>query len=410
VSAAPGTAAAAQPAPGRRPRVALLLLGVHGLAGGGGTERQFADVFDGYRGERACDLWLVVDPATRSALRDAGRLARGDRVLQVPDGAGPAGWVRQAFALRRLCRAHAFDLVHIALPAPRYLPFLWLLRAAPGGRRPRVSITAVDCTLAHRYFQPRPRDGWQQNKVLWLYRLFFATAPPDGVYSWYRLFAERFSGGVLPGDPTIVAARYCFVDVERFCPAPAKRDVIVWAARLHAVKRPLLFLEGVRAALDRAPGVLEGWEFRMYGAGPMADEVAGARARLGLERRVALAHDPRLAPVFAESRAFVSTQDYENFTSLAMLEAMAAGNAVIARDVGQTRWFVRAGENGFLARDDTPDAIAEAMLAYADARERHAAFAARSRAIATGEHCLANFLADIDAYWTRVLGRACAGP
>ena len=47
-----------------------------------------------------------------------------------------------------------------------------------------------------------------------------------------------------------------------------------------------------------------------------------------------------------------------------MLEAMAAGNAVDAEDVSQTREFVRAGENGLLVAQGTSEAFADAIAEY----------------------------------------------
>jgi glycosyltransferase involved in cell wall biosynthesis len=110
-----------------------------------------------------------------------------------------------------------------------------------------------------------------------------------------------------------------------------------------------------------------------------------------------------MAPVFARSRLFVSTQAFENFTSLAMLEAMAAGNAVIAEDVGQTREFVRPGENGHLVTSATADAFADAMADYLRHPERQDAMATESRRVATEVHTIEHFAGDITTFWRDVL-------
>ena len=118
---------------------------------------------------------------------------------------------------------------------------------------------------------------------------------------------------------------------------------------------------------------------------------------------VRLTHAIDLAPVLSRSRVFVSTQAVENFTSLAMLEAMAAGNVVIAGDVGQTSEFVRHGENGYLVGAATPDAFASAMADYLRHPERHAAMAAASRALVTDVHTIEHFADDIMAFWRDVI-------
>jgi glycosyltransferase involved in cell wall biosynthesis len=101
----------------------------------------------------------------------------------------------------------------------------------------------------------------------------------------------------------------------------------------------------------------------------------------------------------------VSTQAIENFTTLAMLEAMASGNAVIAENVGQTGEFVRHGENGLLVSPATVEAFADAMAEYLRHPERHDALAAASRSLATSVHTIEHFADDIIAFWRAVLDR-----
>jgi glycosyltransferase involved in cell wall biosynthesis len=114
-------------------------------------------------------------------------------------------------------------------------------------------------------------------------------------------------------------------------------------------------------------------------------------------------HAADMSPVFARSRLFVSTQAFENFTSLALLEAMAAGNAVIAANVGQTAEFVRHGENGLLTADESAQGFADAMTQYLGHPERHPRMAACSRALATEVHTIEHFAEDIRAFWEGVL-------
>ena len=44
-----------------------------------------------------------------------------------------------------------------------------------------------------------------------------------------------------------------------------------------------------------------------------------------------------------------------------MNEAMAAGNVIIARDVGQTNLFVKDSLNGLLLKSDNPTGLADAI-------------------------------------------------
>jgi glycosyltransferase involved in cell wall biosynthesis len=135
---------------------------------------------------------------------------------------------------------------------------------------------------------------------------------------------------------------------------------------------------------------------------------ADTRARIeqhGLRDRLTLSKTPDMSAVFAVSKLFVSTQAYENFTSLAMLEAMAAGNAVVAENSGQTSEFVKDGGNGYaLAVPASADAFADAIADYLSHPERHDQMAAESRRLAVDVHNIDHFAADITAFWTDLLG------
>jgi glycosyltransferase involved in cell wall biosynthesis len=131
---------------------------------------------------------------------------------------------------------------------------------------------------------------------------------------------------------------------------------------------------------------------------------------LGVDGIVRLRDPVDLRGTLRQSRLFVSTQETENFTSLAMLEAMACGNAILARDVGQTRKFVRPRANGILVASDDPDAVADGLLTYLNHPDLHAAWQMESRRITVEEHCRQNVLAEFEAFWLAALAPHSSAP
>ena len=131
-------------------------------------------------------------------------------------------------------------------------------------------------------------------------------------------------------------------------------------------------------------------------------DVASRIEQLRLGDLLTLTHAIDMAPVFGRSRLFVSTQAFENFTSLAMLEAMAAGNAVLAEDVGQTREFVKPGENGLVVTPASPTAFAGGLAAYLADHAAHDGMALASRRLATEVHTVEHFADDIMSFWAEV--------
>ena len=166
-------------------------------------------------------------------------------------------------------------------------------------------------------------------------------------------------------------------------------------------------VEGVRLAYAQRPDLLNGWCVEMYGKGVQLEQVRIAISRAGMRHLIKLTHAPSMHTVFAGSRVFVSTQDFENFTSLSMQEAMAAGNAIIARNVGQTSWYLRDAENGFMMRHDSPQGLADALFRYVSEADQHENFALRSQQIATVEHSVNKFVVHLERFWRQVALRTC---
>lgn len=383
------------------------MITISDLSGSGGAERLFSYFHEYMRARRpASRMTLITATSSLARLRAAGRLSSADGVIALRLGDSPGRgkfsivWMTWRLLLTTLSRR--FDLVHICLPSPIYLPFAAVLTALPKAIRPKVSLTVVDCTLAHS-LEHEPMQDTYEHQVLDAHRWYARWARLDAIYSWYQAFVDVATRRrEIAGAALLRAARYCFTEPRRFSPA-RKEKLIVFAGRLSHQKRPLLFVDTVAELRRSHARLIEGWRFGMYGRGVLEPEVRARIVEAGLQDIVLLDHASDMSPVFARSQVFVSTQAFENFTSLAMLEAMAAGNAVIAEDVGQTREFVRDGVNGFVAKDASPAAFADAVGRWLRSPELHGTMAAASRMVATEIHTIDHFADDITAFWADVV-------
>ena len=380
---------------------------VSDLGGSGGAERLFSHLHEFLRSHQHADVTLVTAASSLRRLQAAGRLRSPTGVLTLDlgehPGRGRMGIVRMTLQLLRVTVRRRFELVHICLPSPIYAPYAALLRLLPSSRRPKVTLTVVDCTLAHSLDEPPP-PGTYERQVLDAHRLYARWVRLDGTFAWYRAFIDAVSRRMRRARHGLMrASQFCFTEPDRFRPASTKDNVAVFAGRLSEQKRPLLFLDAVALVRSRYPDLVAGWRFEIYGRGPLQRAVSSRIADNQLADVVRFTHAIDMAPVLARSRLFISTQAFENFTSLAMLEAMAAGNAIIAEDVGQTREFVRDGENGYLVSPATPDAFAEAIARYLRQPEQHASMAVASRRLVTDVHTIEHFSDDIQTFWRDVL-------
>jgi glycosyltransferase involved in cell wall biosynthesis len=86
-----------------------------------------------------------------------------------------------------------------------------------------------------------------------------------------------------------------------------------------------------------------------------------------------------------------------------MNEAMSAGNAIIARNVGQTELFVKHMKNGLLTEPDNEEGLALAMSYFIDHPELHENMARESIRLTEEVHTFSNFKTQIETFWDHTL-------
>jgi glycosyltransferase involved in cell wall biosynthesis len=129
----------------------------------------------------------------------------------------------------------------------------------------------------------------------------------------------------------------------------------------------------------------------LAGRGPLRDDLEARAERLGIAERVRFLGVRRdRDALFAAMDAFVLPSRWEGL-SLALVEALGAGRAVVATRVGGNPEVVRDGETGLLVPPDDPAALADALAGLLDdpaRRERLGAAGAEDarRRFAIEEH------------------------
>lgn len=96
--------------------------------------------------------------------------------------------------------------------------------------------------------------------------------------------------------------------------------------------------------------------------------------------------DDLLAAIHAHADCYISagTEEGAEGLSLALLEAMAAGNPPLATDISGNRDLVRHGRNGLLVRPNDPEHLAQGLLEILTDTGRRRALGAAARATAQG--------------------------
>jgi len=208
----------------------------------------------------------------------------------------------------------------------------------------------------------------------WRYRLNRITAPlTDRVVCVSQRVADFVVQEVgIPQCKVVVIPNG--IDLRNFKYLPAKRQaraalglpyelaLIGTVARLNPVKR----LDVLLQALASVNGVCA----VIIGDGPERARLEALRKQLGLVERVRFVGQQSNVPEWlAAMDLFVLPSDWEGMSN-ALLEAMAVGLPVVATAVGGTPEVVVDGVTGLLVPPRDPEALAEAIIALLQDRER----------------------------------------
>jgi glycosyltransferase involved in cell wall biosynthesis len=177
------------------------------------------------------------------------------------------------------------------------------------------------------------------------------------------------------------------VDTARFAPGAgivhpivAEADPLLFCARRLVPRTGVLELMRAMPTIVRAcPGV----RLVVAGAGPLEREVRVQVQSLAIQDSVHLigrVSDEDLVRWYRSADLVVlPTQELEGF-GLTTAEALACGTPVIGTPAGATTELLAELDPALVARDVTPDAIADAVVALMSNRERLSRLASRARA------------------------------
>jgi glycosyltransferase involved in cell wall biosynthesis len=253
-------------------------------------------------------------------------------------------WANRCIPLVRTLNAERpFDVVHAHFIMPAGIVAGRMQRATgvpvvitphgsdvPGYNRERLK-------LAHVLVRPWWRRICRQADLI--------ACPSTSLLKLIQDKTEDFRWQVIPNgfDPT---------QFER----KVKQKHILLCSRLVERKGFQYFLQAI------APLTLPGWQVDIVGDGPMYARLAdmAKRCRTPVHMHGWIDNDDRkLAELYGRATIFAFPSEWEN-CSIALLEAMSAGCAVVCADVGGNREVV--GDCGYLIRARDVEALRQAVV------------------------------------------------
>jgi glycosyltransferase involved in cell wall biosynthesis len=155
--------------------------------------------------------------------------------------------------------------------------------------------------------------------------------------------------------------------------------VISMIAALRPEKAHEALIEAARILAERRPDL--SFKFLVVGGGPRREAIEALRIQAGLQNKVLLLGEREDIPdVLHVSNALVLPSHAAVETlPLVVLEAMAAGVAVVASAVGSVPEIIENGRNGLLIPPADPVGLSEALCHIVDERENTQRMIERAR-------------------------------
>jgi len=179
-------------------------------------------------------------------------------------------------------------------------------------------------------------------------------------------------------------------------------DVVVGCvANFKAQKGPLDFVESARRARERSPRL----KFFIAGDGELRDDVVRAVREARLEDAVRLLGWRSDVPdLLAATDIFLLTSLFEGLPRV-VLQAMAAGVAVVATNTGGVAEVVVDGVTGFLVPPGRPDVAAEAVARLGGDEAARRGMGAAGRSHLSAEFDIRRMVCDLEALYDETLER-----
>lgn len=186
----------------------------------------------------------------------------------------------------------------------------------------------------------------------------------------------------------------------------ADAPLVTAVARLEPIKGVDVFVEAA-AAVARVRAEVQ---FLVVGDGAERVPLERLVDRLGLSQRVRfLGWRPDLPDIYAGSDVIVLTSHNEG-TPVSLIEALAAGRAVVATNVGGVPDLLGASERGVLVPDGDIDAIGRAIGHLLSDPARREELGRRGQRYVRAHFDVARLIADIDLLYRELLDRRALRP
>ncbi|MDH4370059.1 MAG: glycosyltransferase family 4 protein [Nitrospira sp.] len=208
--------------------------------------------------------------------------------------------------------------------------------------------------------------------------------------------ARRYSSFFVPKRHIIVRNGLDLTSFRSFDSWVEGNAYVASVGSLLVVKRWDRLVKAVQKVVSLG---IKNEHFRLAGDGPLRPVLQQLAGDLGVSQSIELLGAVHDIPAFLQGAKFlIHTSESEGCPN-AVMEAMAAGRAVVATDVGEIPYLVQDGKTGFVVRRDDSDALVNRIMTLLTDTDLCRQMGKNARKKAEQEFELSSFVArTLDAY------------
>jgi len=279
-------------------------------------------------------------------------------------------YIRAFFGLRKLFRKEHIDIAHIH--GLSSLPFV-ILATRFMKHRPKVVFTWQDSESV------LDKRGWKQKLIIW------ALHRCDSISGSSRLVAQKLKDRARISQVSVFHGGVPIIQ-ETIKKEKSSPPMIIWLGRIVPPKDPQILIQAAANLRD------EGYQFSVSIIGKPINstvwymkETEALIEKLQLQDKVHLLgylSDEDLQTIMCQADISVQTSHTEGL-SIALMEHMMSGLAIVATDVGDTSIAVENDVSGIIIPPKDEKRLTDALrsLIANPARRSELAVAARQRAV-----------------------------
>lgn len=200
-------------------------------------------------------------------------------------------------------------------------------------------------------------------------------------------------------DPKMVerifTAPCSFIDYGQVLVAPKER-LVAFVGRMEKVKNPEVFVSAIEIAAKHR----DNFRAVMLGTGRLDQKISNLIVKKNLNNILLKTYSSNPFELLSRAALFVSIQEFDNYPSQSLIEAMASGCAVIASDRGETKKLV-TDDVGFCV-PLSAEAVAERIIQMLDNFDRTVLMGHFARAKVMNEHTITRYANYIEGIYRMI--------